>query len=190
MIKFISTTFKKKVPCIEKYIVRLFKPGEHRVEFYQHNRDSLLVAACTLRHVDTVGTLLKTINVLPTSAKSFLNKSISAKEPLISFSVLGNLSSGIRFILASKFPLDKATLNVCLLNGRNVASVQLKPISSGTHSIHWNPVNESGKKLSPGNYLLFWSAAQAAYNFSGSFILLFMPDILYFDKIVIDRRVF
>jgi hypothetical protein len=135
------------------YVVRLFpKSGAYTIDFYR-NTDNVIVAACTCSYVDTCDTLCKTVVAASTGAVRAPAQAFSGNASRVAFSVLGSASGGIHFIIATRCPVDRASIEVRSIDGRTAGTVDVPSGAPGTHTVHWKAVDASGKKIAPGNYI-------------------------------------
>ena len=122
------------------------------IEFYR-NTDNALVAACTCSYVDTGDTLFKTLIATSTVTIRAPKEALSGSTAGPAFSILVSAPGDVSFIFTTYGSVDHASIGVYSIDGRKAMAINAYSRAPGTHTVHWNGCNASGKKLAPGNYI-------------------------------------
>lgn len=132
------------------FLFRLFEGNEYVIYFY-NLPDTLPVAACYCSYSDTPDTICHTVEA-STVARSH-PQPLSASPPIVAFSALSGKDHTVRFVIAHRCPVINGTVEICSLDGRTIATLNLSPGHPGTHTIFWNGTGTKSGKVSPGRYI-------------------------------------
>ena len=128
----------------------LFEQNSDRYIEFMDVTDSTVVAACSLLYVDTEDTVYHHLVAAPV-------KNGSARKKITEYGQTGTLTCrvvnrcDVRFIIANRFPVARASISVCAANGKTVASLPVVLSRAGTHTVTWEGSGKTG--LAAGRYI-------------------------------------